>query len=118
MVPSAERRAHPFRRQQCCSCQLLGCVDDTSTSDVRGFGCEPWYDENPRKCGWYDDAGFTAKEQCCSCGGGTFPASARLVPLPASVRLQSQESSRLVQASSAYSYDYDGYLDCVVRDAV
>ena len=105
-------------RQQCCSCQLLGCVDDTSTSDVRGFGCEPWYDENPRKCGWYDDAGFTAKEQCCSCGGGTFPASARLVPLPASVRLQSQESSRLVQASSAYSYDYDGYLDCVVRDAV
>ena len=92
-------------------------MDDTSTSDVRGFGCEPWYDENPRKCGWFDDAGFSAKEQCCSCGGGTFPASARLVPLPAAVRLQ--ESSRLVQASSAYSYDYDGgYLDCVVRDAV
>ena len=93
-------------------------MDDTSTSDVRGFGCEPWYDENPRKCGWYDDEGFSAKEQCCSCGGGTFPASARLVPFPASV-LQSQESSRLVrsQASSAYSYDY-GYLDCIVRDAV
>ncbi len=94
-------------------------MDDTSTSDVRGFGCEPWYDENPRKCGWFDDAGFAAKEQCCSCGGGTFPASARIVPLPASANLQSQESSRLVQASSAYSYDYDnGYLDCVVRDAV
>ena len=97
-------------------------MDDASTSDVRGFGCEPWYDENPRKCGWYDDAGFTAKEQCCSCGGGTFPASARLVPVPAALRLvQSQESSRLVrsQASSAYSYDYDaGYLDCIVRDAV
>ena len=21
-----------------------GCVDDTSTSDVRGYGCDPWYD--------------------------------------------------------------------------
>ena len=52
---------------------------------------------------WFDDAGFAANEQCCSCGGGTFPASARLAPLPASANLQSQESSRLVQASSAYS---------------
>ena len=64
---------------------------------------------------WFDDAGFAANEQCCSCGGGTFPASARLVPLPAAVR-QSQE--RLVR-SQAYSYDYEGgYLDCIVRDAV
>ena len=86
----------------------LGCVDDTSTSDARGHGYDPWYDEHPHECGAYDDAGFTAKEQCCSCGGGTFPASARL--LVSDVR---------PPTNSAYSYDYDGgYLDCVVRDAV
>ena len=76
-------------------------------------GLWPWDAGN--LCSGYKDTPVTG-EPISICGGGTFPASARLVPLPAAVR-QSQE--RLVQASSAYSYDYDGgYLDCVVRDAV
>ena len=34
---------------------------------MRGHGCDPWYDEHPHECGAYDDAGFTARQQCCSC---------------------------------------------------
>ena len=70
-----------------------GCVDDTSTSDVRGYGCD-WYDAHPEECGRHEDEGFSAKEQCCACGGGTYPASAR--------RLLPQDSGY----SDSYSYSY------------
>ena len=38
-----------------------GCVDDTSTSDVRGYGCDPWYDAHPEECGRHDDEGFSER---------------------------------------------------------
>jgi len=38
-----------------------GCVDDTSTSDVRGYGCDPWYDAHPEECGRHDDEGFSRR---------------------------------------------------------
>ena len=73
-----------------------GCVDDTSTSDVRGYGCEAWYDAHPEECGRHDDEGFSAKEQCCTCGGGTYPKARRLLPQ---------------EGISSFSYDRYSYSD-------
>jgi len=46
------------------------CEDSANgKTDRDGDGCT-YYDANSAECGYYDDADFTAKELCCSCGGG------------------------------------------------
>lgn len=43
------------------------CVDDSTTTGLYDLDCT-YYDGNTGDCGDYDDADFTASEQCCACG--------------------------------------------------
>jgi len=45
------------------------CADDLTTTDINGNDCS-FYSLYPFTCGLFDDADFTASEQCCACGGG------------------------------------------------
>ena len=47
------------------------CVNDDSTLDVHNYDCSH-YDAEPEDCagGLYDTEDFTARKQCCVCGGG------------------------------------------------
>ena len=50
-----------------------GCVNDDSTRDTFGDTCSDWYDgRGTSSCGRYDTDDFSANDQCCECGGGTF----------------------------------------------
>ena len=56
---------------------LTGCVNDDSTADSYGDTCSSWYDTNEQVgsfgcSGAYDTADFSAAEQCCVCGGGSY----------------------------------------------
>jgi len=62
-------------RQECntndCATTGGACVDDDSIGKEDGITCG-WYHKNPRACGIYDTATFTASKQCCAaCGGGS-----------------------------------------------
>ena len=55
------------------------CVDDSTTTGLYDAECS-WFnpsddddpsDDDSTGCGDWDDADFTASEQCCACGGGT-----------------------------------------------
>ena len=45
------------------------CSNDLTTSDEDGDDCS-MYDTHADWCGYYDDDDFTARKQCCVCGGG------------------------------------------------
>ena len=45
------------------------CSNDLTTSDEDGDDCS-MYDTHADWCGDYDDDDFTARKQCCVCGGG------------------------------------------------
>ena len=43
------------------------CIDmDQGVTDEDDDGCE-YYDDNPERCGDFDDDDFTASELCCAC---------------------------------------------------
>ena len=45
----------------------LACFDETNGAVDKGNdGCD-YYDSNPSKCGYYDDADFIANSMCCAC---------------------------------------------------
>jgi len=56
------------------------CASDLTTSDSSGDSCT-WYDlYSGQYCeGTWDDADFSAVDQCCSCGGGVYSGSGTTV---------------------------------------
>ena len=62
--------------QRCRACA------NTITKDARGDTCR-YYQSYPQDCGSHDTTTFHAARDCCACGGGHVPSSAKVCFLKA-----------------------------------